>query len=114
MVRMMKKSAFSLIFLSVLGGCTRIIVPGTNDTVILQQPVTREVYYCESDEFVSAAMCAAELEEQGFVRLTDKSVLRTICCRKVPTRPDAIATIRTSRAGKKEWLHESPQSPFRE
>ena len=70
----MKKNAFFLILLSVLGGCTRIIVPGNNDTVILQQPVTREVFYCESDEFVSAAVCAAELEEMGFVRLTDKSV----------------------------------------
>ena len=73
MARMMKKSAFFLILFSVLGGCTRIIVPGTNETVILQQPVTREVFYCESDEFVSAAMCAAELEETGFIRLTDKS-----------------------------------------
>lgn len=73
----MKKTAFYLtffLFSAGLSACTRIIVPGTNETVILQQPVTREVYYCESDEYASAAVCAAELEEQGFVRLTDKSV----------------------------------------
>jgi len=71
--RKMKKTAFFLILAS-LCSCTRIIVPGTNETIILQQPVTREVFYCESDEYVSAAVCAAELEEMGFVRLTDKSV----------------------------------------
>ena len=70
----MKKNVFFLILFAGLCGCTRIIVPGTNDTVILQHPVTREVFYCESDEYVSAAICAAELEEMGFVRLTDKSV----------------------------------------
>lgn len=69
----MKKTAFFFI-LATLCSCTRIIVPGTNETIILQQPVTREVFYCESDEYVSAAVCAAELEEMGFVRLTDKSV----------------------------------------
>ena len=69
----MKKTAFFLILSAGLCACTRIIIPGSNDTVILQQPVTREVFYCESDEYVSAAVCAAELEEMGFVRLTDKS-----------------------------------------
>lgn len=73
MGRKMKKTALFFILAS-LCSCTRIIVPGTNETIILQQPVTREVFYCESDEYVSAAVCAAELEEMGFVRLTDKSV----------------------------------------
>ena len=70
----MKKTAFFLILSAGLCACTRVIIPGSTDMVILQQPVTREVFYCESDEYVSAAVCAAELEEMGFVRLTDKSV----------------------------------------
>lgn len=70
----MKKTAFFFIFSAFLASCTRIVVPGTHETVILQHPVTREVFYCESDEYVSAAVCAAELEDDGFVRLTDKSV----------------------------------------
>lgn len=74
MVVKMKKIFFSLIFSVGLTACTRIVVPGQNETVILQHPVTREVFYCESDENVSAAVCAAELEEMGFVRLTDKSL----------------------------------------
>lgn len=69
----MKKTVFFFMLAS-LCSCTRIIIPGSNETVILQQPVTREVFYCESDEYSSAAACAAELEEMGFVRLTDKSV----------------------------------------
>ena len=73
MVNKMKKTAFFLILSCISGACTRIIVPGQNEMIILQQPVTREVFYCESDEYVSAAVCAAELEEMGFVRLTDKS-----------------------------------------
>ena len=74
MVQKMKKTAFLLILAAGLCACTRIIVPGQDETIILQQPVTREVFYCESNEFISAAACAAELEEIGFVRLTDKSV----------------------------------------
>lgn len=70
----MKKVAFFFIFSAFLTSCTRIVVPGTHETVILQHPVTREVFYCESDEYVSAAVCAAELEDEGFVRLQDKSV----------------------------------------
>ena len=69
----MKKNAFFLILSVFLTGCTRIIVPGSHETVILQQPITREVFYCESDDYSTAAECAAELEEMGFVRLTDKS-----------------------------------------
>ena len=74
MVVKMKKIFFSLILSVGLSACTRIIIPGQNETVILQHPVTREVFYCESDENVPAAVCAAELEEMGFVRLTDKSL----------------------------------------
>ena len=74
MVNEMKKTVFFLLLSSFLGGCTRIIIPGQNETIILQQPVTREVFYCESDDYSSAAACAAELETMGFVRLTDKSV----------------------------------------
>ena len=74
MVVEMKKIFFSLILCAGLCACTRIIVPGLNETVILQHPVTREVFYCESDEEVPAAECAAALEEEGFVRLTDKSL----------------------------------------
>ena len=72
MVVKMKKTALFLILSAGLCACTRIIVPGQNETVILQHPVTREVFYCESDGEISAAACAAELEEMGFVRLTDK------------------------------------------
>ncbi len=67
----MKKTAI-FFALAALSACTQIIVPGSNETVILQEPVTREVFYCESDEFSSADVCAAELEEMGFVRLKDK------------------------------------------
>ena len=70
----MKKTAFFLIFSFSLCACTRIIFPKDDEIIILQQPVTREVIYCESDEYVSASVCAAELEESGFVRLKDKSV----------------------------------------
>ncbi len=69
----MKKTLFFLT-ITVLCSCTQVIVPGTNDTIIMQQPVTREVFYCESDQYVSAVVCADELEKLGFVRLTDKSV----------------------------------------
>ena len=43
----MKKAAFLMIF-PMICGCTRIIIPNEESTIILQQPVTREVFYCES------------------------------------------------------------------
>lgn len=67
----MKKAAFLMVF-PMIFGCTRIIIPNEESTIILQQPVTREVFYCESTSGVPADICAAELEENGFVRLTDK------------------------------------------
>ena len=67
----MKKAAFLMIF-PMICGCTRIIIPNEESTIILQQPVTREVFYCESTSGVPADICAAELEKNGFVRLTDK------------------------------------------
>ena len=67
----MKKAAFLMIF-PMICGCTRIIIPNEESTIILQQPVTREVFYCESTTGVPADICSAELEENGFVRLTDK------------------------------------------
>lgn len=69
----MKKAAILFAFMG-LCSCTRIILPNDRETIILQHPVTREVFYCESGDGFSATICAAELEEQGFVRLKDKAV----------------------------------------
>lgn len=69
----MKKSALCLVLLG-LCGCTRVIIPAGDPMIILQQPVSREVVYCETTPDISAEECADFMEEQGFVRLKDKSV----------------------------------------
>lgn len=70
----MKKVLTSIFVLSVLTGCTRIIIPAGEEEIIMQQPVTREIIYCETDGGVTADECAFIMEQEGFVRLTDKSV----------------------------------------
>ena len=55
-----------------LSGCTQIIVPAQTGRVVLQHPVSREVFVCDSESDLPIDICAAELEEAGFVRLTDK------------------------------------------
>lgn len=69
----MKKIAFSLILIG-LSGCTRIIIPGEEAAIIMQQPVTREIVYCQSTPEMTATECADMMEDHGFLRLTDKSV----------------------------------------
>lgn len=66
------KKTLLILGLAALSGCTQIIVPEPVGKIILQHPVTREVFVCDSDSDVPTDICAAELEEAGFVRLTDK------------------------------------------
>ena len=70
----MKKTALFTFVSFVLAGCTRIVIPAGDERIIMQQPVTREVIYCESESGVTDEECAFFMEKEGFVRLTDKSV----------------------------------------
>lgn len=68
----MKKYLLGFFFLITICGCTRVIIPKDTRDVIMQHPITREIIYCESGSGVPVDICAAELEQEGFVRLTDK------------------------------------------
>lgn len=69
----MKNVFFLLIAAAGLAGCTRVIIPTGDKEIIMQHPVTREVIYCETEGGVSAEECSFIMEQEGFIRLTDKS-----------------------------------------
>lgn len=69
----MKKLFLFGIAATVLSGCTQVIIPAGDKEIIMQNPVTREVIYCEPEGNVSAEECSFIMEQEGFIRLTDKS-----------------------------------------
>ena len=71
------KKAFLLPFLCAVAGCsgsTEVLVP-RGGQIVLQQPVTREIFVCADEAWRTADDCAYYMEQQeGYVRLTDKAV----------------------------------------
>lgn len=73
------KKALLLLGIFSITGCshwsTQILIPQGEGRIVLQQPVTREIFVCGDEENSTAEDCAFYMEmEKGFVRLTDKSL----------------------------------------
>ena len=71
---MIKKTFFGA-GIALLTGCTQALIPQGDAEIVMQQPVTREIFVCMDTDESSADECAYAMEKkEGFVRLKDKSV----------------------------------------